>query len=1667
MSSSPEKKGEKRPNWQPPAALTHGLAWLKRLWRRTENMVFLVVFLLTVLYFLLQTSPVQNWLIQKITAYLSEELQTTVRIDHVDIEFFDNLVLDNFFVADQRGDTLLFAGKLVAGLNSNIFSLMQNKLEFNEISLRKARVNILRAEGEEANNLQFILGHPWFKSKPGPDKPKSPFSVRVQVLNLEDVEFRTEDQVRGEVMAVQIPSGRARINNLDVNSKIADIQSVDLQGLSFVWEDYPSKPLPATSQTKGDNAHPVSVKNDTLTNIAPRKFFTFKINQFRLADGRVRLDKFHVSPAKETLPEVMDYNHLNIRDVALELDSLVFNDDLAFAGKIRHFAARESSGFEVTHGEARYAVVTDTLTGLYGLRLETGGTTLGDTFEMRYTTYRDFKKFNNNVFMHGAFAEGSRLRLGDLMHFSNPVARNSFFQKNRNEVAEISGYMDGLVNKINGRDLRIRLANGTVFEGDFDGDDMARGRDEMRIGFDAKRLQSNMATLRAIVPGFNAPTYFDKLGNFTFKGSYQLLFGFNHILAGDLFTDIGSGKTDMELDLTGGKEKATYSGYLNMNHFDLAAWTGNRQFGNTTFRVNISEGAGLTLPTLNTTVTGTVDTFTFRGYTYRDIKMNGQFAKNLFDGKLGVEDPNMNFTFDGTINFQDSVPVYNFQADVKRLDLGALNLLEKDWVVSGRIANLNLRGNSVQDVAGSMSLRNIRIVQDKNETHRIDSVGFQSLVRPNGSRYFAINSEVAAGYLDGNFDLATAAGNLQKVFSRYYPEFAQRLGFFNPDSMGSTDNYVFNLRVINTKGLTRLAGIGLDTLRDFQALGRVEGRRGLTDLRLEVPMLRMQGVEVQEVSFAWNGLADKGSYELYVHKTLLGKRALAPVRLSGSTTRQKVRFQLQAENLNNILKNINLRGSLSLSDSLWQVRFNPSDITLFNETWLMSDENYVRFGKGFFATQDFELFGEGDKRIILDSLGGQGLRVGLTNFDLNFLDNFLKVKDVTYRGKIYDFDLAIQNVFLLQGMSLHVNTDTLFVKNQPYGFITGNIDMAHMAAPLTWKVIVASREHRLRLAGGWLPGGKVEQTIDEDIGSVKPKEFQLQADASNFPMNILEQFIPGISGTAGRFDLQARLGGPFKKPRMDGAMLVHDGAFQLDYLKSYFYIKNQKVLLNSQQIWADGDTIWDADRNSMAFVRGGLRHDHFRDWRIDCSVTSATNDFAILNTQKGDNDLFYGQGIGRFRAKFSGTFSRTDIEVDAVTGKDTRLYVPLTGGEDTKEVSFIKFKPKDQAAEPEKTRARNASDLKGLNFDLNLTVTDEAEVQLIFDEQAGDIVKGRGVGDLNFSMNREGAFRMFGQYTIRRGEYLFTLLNLVNKPFTVAQGGTITWFGDPYGAQINLDATYDENTSVYNFLQDELELLAAGGGGQDDPRIKEAQRATRVTVTMHLKGELFKPSITFDLDFPTLTNELKTLTTNKLRLLQQDPNELNRQVFGLVVIGSFLPSSSATLLQNADVLSTTLNTVTQVLSNQFSNYLSALAAEWFGKKLSSIDFDLAYNEYRNTLAQPGQPGLNQVGRELQVRLSSGLNHDRVRINVGSQFGLGNASPGVASSTGFLGEDVTVEFLLNEKRQWRLKIYQRTEPDVTGGALRARFGAGLAFHKDYDSFDEMMQAVGKWFKKGKE
>lgn len=1598
---------------------------------------------------MLQMPAVQQGLTSWACKHLSSELRNTVQLRHVDVQFFDNLLLEGLYISDQGGDTLVYLDRLSAGLQGNIFSLFKSRLEFNELTVSGLRLYLRRPAYQRDFSMQFLLDY--LGGQEASNTPAKPFLLRVQSLRLRDIVFEKNDRNVGERLYAYLNNSLIRLDRFEAAQRQVKLRSVSIDGLWFDVQHYPA--MPDTSAVVAPPPAPVA---DTL----PADTLWFDLDRLQLNNGHFRFDKFDRSAARTTPDSIMDFDHLKVDKIALRAESVRFNDHLQFEGVLKHLGATEQSGFVLQHAEAQRVMVNDTITALYGLDLQTPESRLGDTLILQYFEYADYNSFVDMVYMDLRLKPGATLLLKDVSHFSSALASNPFFKKNLGKKAEIQGMLNGSVNRLNGRKLTIGLGQAARFEGDFDLDDLATSIDKLRLRFDCKPLQSDMGTLRSILPGFNAPEQFDELGSFSFTGTYQLLFGYNHLLNGKLNSQVGSGNLDMELDLTKGADKATYSGRLNLFDFNLAAWTGNPDFGKSAFRISIAEGSsGLRLASMKTTFDGHIDTLFFRNYLYNDIDVDLSVNGFDFDGKVHVKDPNFNLTVDGHANLKDTVKTIDIDGEIRRMDLCALNLMDKDWVLSGKIDRIELRGSSIDNASGTARLCDLTLKQDSSYLHAVDSVFFASTYLPaDGSRRYELLSDPIDGYLTGQFTLSTLVSNLGSMYAAYYPKLTERLGLKPDPEANITDVFDFNIRVKDTKDLTRLVDLKLDTLKEITLIGRVDEKRGYTEFNLDAPSVRYGDLHFRFVDFRWNSLRHNATFEFLLPQTEIGQnRKLSRVQLIGSSLNDEVNFSIRAQDTAFIIRGIDLNGTLSVVDSLWNLRFNTSNIELFNESWRMEEGNYLRFGNNYFAANRFELMNpKENQRITFSEYNDhQGMLVTTTNLNLSYLNRFFKDSSLYFSGNVYDLDCRIDNLAGMEGIHFSVNTDTVYVNGQKYGILQGDVDQEKEGDPFLGKIFIRQPGSLLRVNAAYVSEHGVPYT-DQELGQVKPGEFQCAVSASNFPLVALELFTPGISGTEGTLQLNALAGGTFEKPGLKGNVFVQDGGFEIDYLKTRFHLQGTSVDLTHNRIWFERGTILDANKSNAAKVEGGLRHNRFADWEIACRIESENEKFLVMNTAKKDNDLFYGLARGQFRAIFSGTFESPNINITATNGPDTRLYIPLSGTSEVQQVSFVRFKAKTADLEdlplPIKRQARTPT---GVDFELNIAVNDQAEVQLIFDEQTGDIIRGRGNGALKIKLGRDGAFNMYGDYVIEQGNYLFTLLNLVNKPFKVIKGGKIQWSGDPYNAQINLEANYATSAPIYNLLRTELSL------SQDEELIREAQKASQVDVNMQLTGNLSKPSIAFSMAFPRINTRLRTLADNKLLIMSKDQNELTRQVFGMIVLGTFLPSDNA-LGQSADYVTTAFNTLSQVLTNQLSNYLTGLASEWFGGAVSSIDLDIMYNEYRNEILAGGTPTAG-IGRELQLRLSSGFAEDRVIIQIGSQFGA-NTTPGATIQQGFLGQDIAVEIALTQNKQWRLRVYQRTEPDITGGQWRNRFGFGVTFRKEYDSFMDMVEGLNERMRK---
>lgn len=137
----------------------------------------------------IRTSYFQTLLAQTAASYLSGELKTEIRIDKVDIVFFDIVDIQGVYVEDKVRDTLLYAQEM--RINIADFDLSTSFFDLDEVRLTNATVRMVKAKGDTTFNFQHFVDYFASTEK---DTTSSSFGINVRKLNLEDINFKYQDE---------------------------------------------------------------------------------------------------------------------------------------------------------------------------------------------------------------------------------------------------------------------------------------------------------------------------------------------------------------------------------------------------------------------------------------------------------------------------------------------------------------------------------------------------------------------------------------------------------------------------------------------------------------------------------------------------------------------------------------------------------------------------------------------------------------------------------------------------------------------------------------------------------------------------------------------------------------------------------------------------------------------------------------------------------------------------------------------------------------------------------------------------------------------------------------------------------------------------------------------------------------------------------------------------------------------------------------------------------------------------------------------------------------------------------------------------------------------------------------------------------------------------------
>lgn len=1560
----------------------------------TSRAVLGILGFVLLVWLLLQTELVQNFLISKVTARLSRDLHTDVRIQHVSFSFFDKMDLDGTLIRDENKDTLLYAGLMKIRITDWFF--LQTKTDLKYIGLENATINLHRKDS--VWNYQFLVN---YFSKPSTGKTDTTaknITVNIQKIDLKKVTLVKNDEWIGQKMTARVGSMVMDARQTDLDNSIFLIDSISVDRPYFSIENFDGfRPERADTTTSRDTGMYFNQGDIIL-----------KIGSVRITNGAF------VNFKRGDVPEenVFDGANIKVNKINGLLEKVSFVKDTIKA-KIE-LAAVERSGFELKKLKADFRF-TPQIMEFANLDIRTPRSRIGNYYAMRYKDFNeDMSYYIENVIMDAHF-KNSVVSSDDIAFFAPEL--NTW-----NQRAEIAGKFHGKVENFKAENLFVRTSANSYAMGDL----TMKGLpyiNKTLITFTNANVQTNNREIAFLYPDIKTIKSPDlsALGNLKFIGNFSGTIQ-NFIAKGNISTLLGGLYTDINLKLPS-KGEPSYKGNIQTQQFDLGKFLDINSIGKINFTGRI-EGTSFDVTKAKTTLDGNFTTFEFNGYTYNSLVFNGAIEKKKFIGDFKASDPNFDFTSNIEIDLTGAQPRFNILGDLATANFQKLNFTKEKYQLAG-LFDLNFSGRNIDAFLGTAKILNATLLHDSTRVD-FDSLTVDAGYDTANRKVLSVESNQFAAKVVGRYNILDLPNSFQSFLSRYYP------AYINVPKT-SPKNQRFYV-MLTTKEFSKYANLihpelsGLDSIHIVGAVNTDNLDSGFY-LRAKIPQVKFDKYQLQDANIYGRGNYDSLHLTGDIGRVYVGDSLFFPnsnLFILSSNDHSVVHLSTSA---NETLNEADLNADVYTLEDGVRINFQPSSFILNTKKWELEKEGQIVVRKNFASANNVK-FSQGFQEITVSSEDDEGgntsnLIVRLKHINMgDFIPLFTKRPRIEglANGEIYlrDFYNKFNANANLQAEQFRLDDDSI-------GVVTVNAGYDAESGKISYDVVSDNVAYNF--------SGNGFYNLKDSVNMPMHNEMHF----NNAKIGLVNEFLGDIfSNIDGVATGDLIIEGQPHSPNLLGQIALKNAALTVNYTQVRYMIDSAFFTFNKGSIDFGKLTLRDK-YNNKASVRGVLYENAFKNMRYDFDMS--TDKLLLLDTKAKDNQQFYGKAIGKATVSLKGPEENMQLNIIGETTDTTHIYIPPSVTRENSEADFIVFKKYGEEITAEKA----LSNVK-LNINLDLTANENAQIDVILDPLTGDVISATGNGRLKINVPANGDMTMDGRYNIESGLYNFNFQSVLRKPFELRKnaGSYIEWNGDPYKARLHVAAQYTaRNVSVNDLVVNTaFELSGVARGYRGD-----------VYVIAYLDGMLSNPSIKFAFDFPEgspIQNdpELK-LFLNKI---QNDDNEMLKQVTWLIVFDAFAPYGEFGGGGGTLARSTGINTISSKITGELNKVIGNWLTKITGDK--SLRFDISTSTYSSSSLYQGSTAAaqsNQLDRQrIDFKINQSLLNDKVIVTLGTgvDFNIGS-SAAQTSSLQWL-PDISIQFVLSKDRKLRAVVFNKSSLDVTTGYIgrTVRQGVGLSYTFDF-------------------
>ncbi|GAB3776432.1 hypothetical protein GCM10028818_22020 [Spirosoma horti] len=1662
-----------------------------------------VILLLVGFVVIVATTPWGQQLVtNQVNSYLAQKLHSPFRIGRISYSIPDWIELEDVYFKTPKGDTLLDGGRM--RLDLDMWGLLNNRVALNQIELEHIRLNINRTLPDTAFNFQYILNAFDTGAAPEPsDTVSTPMAINLNGIALKDVRIKYKDDVVGADVNAYLDSLRASFSETDVATSKYHLSNVAVNGLNLYTRLYEGLPTPpgapskpgdtlnlalgkwqinkakwdvrvetADFQTKGNaerlamesdyfylEGEKIGIKSLDLSNADIAALLTkptkkaavtpvaatpvtpgwqAKLTNVRFANNRIRYDDETAPRQKKGL----DYSHLDLQNLGIDGRFLVYQDlgkrGQKISGQLRNGKFRSTSGFvlQKLEGNVLYTDTTTTLTKLY---IQTPTSLIRDQMVLRYDSLGQLTnpRFAKRVGVRVNLRQ-SRLSVEDVLQLAPFLADTPPFAGNSGGVFKANAQATGTLASLNLPRLEFDMLSGTKIR--------ASGRltnvtdpDHLGVDMTVQQAVTSLADINKLAPKGSIPSSIALPPSLQLTGKIKGQLN-DLVLDAKLNTAWGTAAFDGKLaGFVAGKNQ-TYKGTLNLNDFDAGKWLKQPEtIGIVTGRATV-DGRGIDPKTLSTRFDLAVQSAELSGYRYQNLNAEGNLANGNLNLVGSLKDPNANLTLDTKVGLQGDFPSVRGQAVINELNLQQLKLYSDPLSLKGRII-LDMASTDPAKPVGTVSASDA-VLSLKGKSYPIDSL-YARLSADGGTKNVVAQLPGARMTLNGQFEYTQLydiiAGEISQyiaipslTYKRIPPPHAFTL------ALKAYQNPLFQAFV---PALTRL-----DTVR-FNAY--LDNTRDTTlSATLRTGVVVYDTTTLQGSTMTLRGANNQLKVDGRIDGVLYNGMTIRQTNLNGIAANNRFRFAVvNKDSIDQDLHGIS--GTLSIVDSSYRFNFAPNGLLTNYQRWQTDTAGFAQYGKNGVLLNRLHI--ESDQQSLeissTEQYGNAPIRVTARAIELGNLAR-LANQDTTLASGQLNGTVVVRDYMSTDSKLAFIGSvyvDSLKVMTKPIGNLTARFNNTSDGR-ISVNTALAGPYNDATVTGFYNPE-EAKQALDLAIKLNRLDARTIEA----FSFGELRQAKGNLTGS---FTVE----GAVDNPKMDGSIAFDSVAFNIKQLNATYNIDQEKLAFSGQTITLDGFNLRDEQGRTLT-TDGTVVLKNLPNAAYNLRVRA--DHFQVLNASRKDNDYAYGQasvstdlrikGAGS-NASINGTVRLEDgskiamvLPDDAASANEANGIVTFIDHNDSLALVKYLYKPKVDTLKP-----RLAFDeLSNSTISVDLEADEKSELTIVVDELNGDYLRARGNARLNVGVNASGQVTVLGRYEVTEGEYSLTY-QVLKRQFELQKGGYINFTGDPLKADINMTAVYKVSVPPGDLIGNETTSGDAGS----------LKRKLPFEVDLTISDNLASPKLSFDIRLPEVENAstiqdtpLGSSIESKLKTLRQDPAQINKQVFALLILNRFLPENSSDFFSGSD--NGGLNTQAENIAR---SSVSKLISDQLGRLASGVlkGFDVDFNLLSQ--AGSGNTGGTTNGNrtDLNVGLSRSFLAGRVTVSVGKNFVLDNSANAAVPSQNQVFDNLSANYNITRDGRYVLRAYRRNDYQAVLDGYIIETGVGFIISMDFNTISEIFR-----------